>query len=235
MRRHLSYANVAATLALVFSMSGGALAAKHYLVNSTEQINPKVLTALRGNEGATGPAGVQGKEGPAGKGAEGPAGPRGEEGSAGPQGEEGPAGPQGEQGPAGSLGTTGNEGPTGEEGPTGREGPTGKEGAPGATNVVTRYGPKIALPTGSAGVSYAVCLQGEAVTGGGFDLLETPPVSSNYLVKVNRASIVEEPTAHTRFFPAPQNGHAATGWAAGIANNTGSTLNFRAYVQCASP
>jgi hypothetical protein len=46
MRRRLSYANVVATLALVFAMSGGALAANHYLINSTKQINPKVLKAL---------------------------------------------------------------------------------------------------------------------------------------------------------------------------------------------
>lgn len=46
MRHRLSYANVAATLALVFSMSGGALAATHYLINSTKQINPKVLKKL---------------------------------------------------------------------------------------------------------------------------------------------------------------------------------------------
>jgi hypothetical protein len=79
MRKHLTYANVAATLALVFAMSGGALAAKHYLINSTKQINPKVLKKLRGNtgpRGATGAAGAQGKEGAAGKqGAEGKAAP----------------------------------------------------------------------------------------------------------------------------------------------------------------
>jgi len=46
MRRRLSYANVAATLALVFSMSGGALAAKHYLLSSTRQISPRVLRSL---------------------------------------------------------------------------------------------------------------------------------------------------------------------------------------------
>jgi hypothetical protein len=62
-RRHLSYANVTATLALVFAMSGGALAARHYLINSTRQINPRVLKKLRGRAGPTGPAG---KEGPAG-------------------------------------------------------------------------------------------------------------------------------------------------------------------------
>src|SRR5256885_783740 len=35
MRRHLSFANVAATLALVLAMSGGAYAAKHYLIASS--------------------------------------------------------------------------------------------------------------------------------------------------------------------------------------------------------
>src|SRR5437879_2507290 len=76
MRRPISYANVAATLALVFSMSGGALAAKHYLVNSTNQISPKVLKKLKGKTGktgatgaigATGATGTTGKEGLPGK------------------------------------------------------------------------------------------------------------------------------------------------------------------------
>jgi hypothetical protein len=42
-RLRFTYANVAATLALVFSMSGGALAASHYLITSKKQIAPKVL------------------------------------------------------------------------------------------------------------------------------------------------------------------------------------------------
>src|SRR3981189_1980862 len=71
-RRHLSYANVTATLALVFAMSGGALAAKHYLINSTGQINPNVLKKLRGRTGLRGIPGVEGPTGPAG-----PAGPGG--------------------------------------------------------------------------------------------------------------------------------------------------------------
>jgi hypothetical protein len=68
-RRPINYANVTATLALVFSMSGGALAAKHYLLTSTKQINPKVLKSLKGKTGrtgATGSQGAQGKEGPQG-------------------------------------------------------------------------------------------------------------------------------------------------------------------------
>jgi len=76
MRRSITYANVTATLALVFSMSGGALAARHYLINSTKQINPKVLKKLRGR---TGPAGPPGKEGAKGK-----EGQQGEGGARGP-------------------------------------------------------------------------------------------------------------------------------------------------------
>jgi hypothetical protein len=69
MRRHLNYANVVATLALVFAMSGGALAAHHYLIVSTKQISPKVLKKLKGNAGpagktgAPGPQGTQGNQG----------------------------------------------------------------------------------------------------------------------------------------------------------------------------
>ncbi len=81
MRRRLSYANVTATLALVFAMSGGALAANHYLINSTKQINPKVLKSLKGNAGKAGATGATGAAGATGPG-----------GATGPQGKEGPAG-----------------------------------------------------------------------------------------------------------------------------------------------
>jgi hypothetical protein len=78
MRRHLTYANVAATLALVFAMSGGALAAKHYMVESTSQINPKVLKKLRGHNGKKGTIGKTGLTGAAGApGAPGATGPAG--------------------------------------------------------------------------------------------------------------------------------------------------------------
>lgn len=81
MRRRLTYANVAATLALVLAMSGGALAAGHYLITSTRQINPKVLKQLRG---ATGPVGAMGPIGPQGaEGRQGPKGPKGEQGERG--------------------------------------------------------------------------------------------------------------------------------------------------------
>jgi hypothetical protein len=82
LRRHLTYANVAATLALLFAMSGGALAASHYLINSTRQINPKVLRRLKGKRG---PAGIPGIsiQGPSGVSIKGQRGEPGHEGPAG--------------------------------------------------------------------------------------------------------------------------------------------------------
>lgn len=83
-RRHATYANLAMTLALVFAMSGGAYAAKHYLITSTKQISPKVLSALKGKAGPAGPAGPAGAPGLAGP--AGPVGPKGENGVSGSNG-----------------------------------------------------------------------------------------------------------------------------------------------------
>jgi hypothetical protein len=86
-RRHLTYANMGATLALLFAMSGGALAAGHYLISSTKQVSPKVLKQLKG---ARGPAGAAGAAGPEGKaGATGPQGPEGKAGTNGAGGTNG--------------------------------------------------------------------------------------------------------------------------------------------------
>jgi Collagen triple helix repeat (20 copies) len=92
-RNRMTYANVTATLALFFAMSGGALAASHYLITSTKQIKPSVLSSLKGKAGATGPAGAAGATGPAG--------------GAGPQGSAGPAGVKGETGSPGAPGANG--------------------------------------------------------------------------------------------------------------------------------
>lgn len=90
LRKRVTYTNVAMTLALMFAMTGGAYAAKKYLITSTKQISPKVLKALAAKSG---PAGAQGPQGPAG-----PAG------SVGPQG---PAGKDGSNGKDGAPGTNG--------------------------------------------------------------------------------------------------------------------------------
>jgi hypothetical protein len=93
-RRHLNYANIVATLALLFAMGGSAIAANHYLINSTKQINPKVLKKLKGQRGRTG-FGIQGQPGPTGK--------NGLIGKTGATGVTGPGGAQGTPGAPGSA------------------------------------------------------------------------------------------------------------------------------------
>ena len=106
-RKRLTYANVAMTLALVFAMSGGAYAASKYIITSTKQIKPSVLKSLKGKAGATGLAGAQGAQGL-----------KGETGAAGAsvtgkEGPEGKAGKEGEKGKEGSPWTAGGTLPSG--------------------------------------------------------------------------------------------------------------------------
>jgi hypothetical protein len=119
-RIRFSPATVIAGLALVFAMTGGAYAAKKYLVTSTKQISPSVLKQLQGKAGAAG------AQGPAGApGAQGPAGPQGPGGAGGSKGETGAAGKDGAPGKAGPTGSTGAKGTTGAAGATGATGPAG--------------------------------------------------------------------------------------------------------------
>jgi hypothetical protein len=94
-RKRITYANVAMTLALLLAMSGGAYAASKYVITSTKQISPKVLKALAGKPGVKGSVGAPG--------AVGPAGARGETGTAGAPGKEGPAGKDGVNGESVSV------------------------------------------------------------------------------------------------------------------------------------
>jgi hypothetical protein len=90
LRKRLTYANVAMTLALVFAMSGGAFAAGKFLITSTKQIKPSVLKQLQGKAGVPGPVGTPGPQGPAGAngkdGAPGTNGTNGKDGSPGTSG-----------------------------------------------------------------------------------------------------------------------------------------------------
>jgi hypothetical protein len=116
-RMRMTYANVLMTLALVFAMTGGAYAAKKYLITSTKQISPSVLKALAGKPGPAGSAGAPGAPGK--DGAQGLKGETGAEGKQGLEGKEGKAGATGGTGPAGAKGATGATGPTGTTGATG--------------------------------------------------------------------------------------------------------------------
>jgi hypothetical protein len=83
-RKRFTYANVALTLALVFAMTGGAYAAKKYLITSTKQIKPSVLVQLKGKNGKNGTNGTNGTNG-----AQGPAGEKGAAGTNGTIGKDG--------------------------------------------------------------------------------------------------------------------------------------------------
>ncbi|HEY2282667.1 MAG TPA: hypothetical protein VGH60_03855 [Solirubrobacteraceae bacterium] len=93
---------VIAVFALVFAMTGGAYAAKRYLITSTKQISPSVLKSLQGKAGRAGASGAPGTAG-----AQGPAGPAGAQGPAGAKGDTGAAGKNGENGKTGPTGQTG--------------------------------------------------------------------------------------------------------------------------------
>jgi hypothetical protein len=103
LRRHLTYANVVASLALFLALGGAAFAATQLPRNSvgTGQLKPEAVTAgkiakkTRNQlKGATGPAGAQG-----------PTGKTGAKGAAGAKGATGAKGDTGARGPAGADGT----------------------------------------------------------------------------------------------------------------------------------
>jgi hypothetical protein len=155
MRRRINFANVLATLALLFSMSGGAFAASHYLLSSTKQISPKLLKKLRGKTGKTGKTG---KQGPTGN-----------------TGAEGTPGKTGATGATGATGVTGKEGATGEEGP---EGPSAayEEKALTSTNVTTTAKTiLVALPVGSYDITAKAQLQSKEAVNAATVLCEMKP------------------------------------------------------------
>jgi Collagen triple helix repeat (20 copies) len=86
-RKRITYANVAMTLALVFAMGGGAYAAGKFIITSTKQIKPSVVAQLKGKNGKNGTNGLNGAQGPAGKnGTNGASGAPGEKGQPGEKG-----------------------------------------------------------------------------------------------------------------------------------------------------
>ncbi|HEX4035529.1 MAG TPA: hypothetical protein VHX66_13880 [Solirubrobacteraceae bacterium] len=120
MRRKPSISGVVAATALFFALAGGgAYAASTYIITSTHQIKPSVLTQIsndvRGPRGTRGPAGATGQQGP--QGVAGQQGGQGAQGQQGVQGQQGPQGPQGAQGPQGPQGDPGTPGESGVNSP----------------------------------------------------------------------------------------------------------------------
>jgi hypothetical protein len=137
-RARLSFANLAAALALFVALGGSSLAAvagshgtdrkllhgcvsKHdgalRVVSGPSRCGKRERAITFDREGPRGKTGARGAAGPAGPaGAVGPAGPAGGTSGGGLQGETGAGGPQG---PAGAQGERGSQGATGPQGPIG--------------------------------------------------------------------------------------------------------------------
>jgi len=102
-RRHLTYANVAATLALFFALGGAAYAASQLPRNSVDTAQLKREAVTAGKIAKKTRAQLRGDRGPAG--AEGPQGKTGKRGPKGATGARGAQGPRGERGEKGEPGT----------------------------------------------------------------------------------------------------------------------------------
>lgn len=94
-RRNLTPGTAIAVVALVFAMSGGAIAAKNY---TTAKADASKQTAKRGPKGPRGKQGVPGPQGPQGL-----PGPKGEKGEKGPKGDKGDTGNPGSPWTAGGF------------------------------------------------------------------------------------------------------------------------------------
>ena len=114
-RKHLTYANTAATLALMFALTGGAVAATSHSGGGGSPSHAGLTATVAKSK-------AKGKSGPRG-----PAGPRGATGVTGPTGPAGPAGPGGAKGETGAAGT-GTPGAEGKEGKVGESVTIGKAG-----------------------------------------------------------------------------------------------------------
>lgn len=157
-KKQLNATTAIAMLALVFGMTGGAWAAKKYLITSTKQISPSVLKALKvpGKNGANGTPGAAGPPGPGG-----PAGPQGGAGSEGKQGAEGKQGPQGVPGEKGPKGTTGSPWAAGGTLPVGATETGSWAFGPIAATSVT--GGVLSVPAASFAIKLAGALEEEKV------------------------------------------------------------------------
>lgn len=124
---------------------------------------------VEGTDGVNGRDGKEGAQGPKGDpGPLGPAGPQGSTGDPGPPGTTGVKGDPGEQGPVGPHGSMGPQGIPGTPGAIGPQGPKGDPGVGITASKLYRVaGPAAMLANGLAGVSRALCDEGDVAISGG--------------------------------------------------------------------
>lgn len=238
-RRHVSYANVVATLALIFALgTGGAYAATKLAANSvgTKQIKNAAVTRAKLAKGIASSLNQAASVSPAA----GPAGPKGDPGAPGAKGDTGANGTSGTNGAIGTNGTNGKTvlngfgtpddtlGTDGDfyidttanaiYGPkssgswgsaTSLVGPTGPSGA---TNKTIVTAPNYAVPAGGNASITPTCPSGKKAVGGGFSAVTILQVTGSYPVS------------------------GAESWEVDVHNNsTTASGEAHAYVVCVSP
>jgi collagen triple helix repeat protein len=170
-KRHLTYANVMATLALFVALGGSSYAAlslRRNSVGSREIASNAVHRSELANRSVGSGEVVNGSL----------------------LSEDFRIPPHGVKGSSGERGLTGPVGPRGVAGPRGADGPPGADGLAGATNAVIRLGSTHdALPGGGATLQ-ADCLIGERAVGGG-----AAPTSGGFVAEASITSSSPSPTA----------------------------------------
>jgi hypothetical protein len=213
-KKQLNATTALAMLALVFGMTGGAWAAKKYLITSTKQISPSVLKALKvpGKNGANGTPGAAGTAGPGG-----------------------PQGPAGNTGGAGTNGTNGANGTNGEsvtvakasvseckEGGTKFSNATGAGKACNGEKGVLHAGETLAAGATETGVLAAPSTPAEIQLGGGVDGLDAVVAPISFTIRLAAA-----PTVHVfKKGVTPTAGSGCTGTAEAPGAESGNLCVF---------
>ncbi len=135
LRRHLRYSNVAATMALVFALTGGALAASSHGGEGSSPVKTSASTGRAASFTADVSKKSKKKAPSTGK-----PGPRGPAGPAGPAGPQGAASAKGETGVAGANGNNGGEGKEGKAGVSVTSEVAGSECKAGGTKFTSASG-----------------------------------------------------------------------------------------------
>jgi hypothetical protein len=163
-KRHLTYANVMATVALFVALGGSSYAALGLGRNSVgaRQIAPNSVHKSELAKGSVGTAEVI-------------------NGSLLSEDFRIP--------PRGLKGPKGDRGPIGPVGPKGVPGPRGLDGLPGATNAVVRLGSAYEAAPGSGALLQADCEAGERAIGGG-----ATPMSNGFVADSKITSSFPSPT-----------------------------------------
>ena len=154
-RKHLTFANVVACLALFVALGGASYAATRLPKNSvgTKQIKKNAVTSTKVRNGSLRAADF--KPGQI------PPGPQGQTGERGPRGERGP---KGEQGPQGEQGLRGEQGLKGVEGEAGPRGPGDAYYTYDSTSAVDEKAAALPVPAGSYVVDASMSLSSEGTS-----------------------------------------------------------------------